>query len=208
MSLSNVYSILQNTYYYGVFEYPEKSNNWYTGKHEPIISKELYEQARAKLKQDYQTKSEIKEFAFTKLIKCGLCGSGISAQEKYKNLKDGTTARYVYYGCSRGRDLNCKSGYIREEELIEQFIKIMDVIDINEMGMRTKFEEEAARLAKFQRSFLSKDKQPKIDTKEIDFKNYARYLLKEGSAIEKRELLYCVKSKFILANKLLSVEDR
>lgn len=149
LSLSNVYSILQNTYYYGAFESPEKSGNWYTGKHIPIITKTLFEQARERLKQDYRVKSEIKEFAFTKLIKCGLCGSGITAQEKYKNLKDGTTARYVYYCCSKGRDLNCKLGCTREEELIEQFIKIMDLIDINEMGMRTKFEEEAARMAKF-----------------------------------------------------------
>lgn len=208
LSLSNVYSILQNTYYYGAFEYPEKSGNWYTGKHIPIITKELYEQARERLKKDYEVKSEIKEFAFTKLIKCGLCGSGISAQEKYKNLKDGSTTRYVYYGCCRGKDLNCKSGYIREEELIEQFIKIMDVIDINEMGMRTKFEEEAARMAKFQRSFLSQDNQPKIDSKDVDFRNYARYLLKEGSTIEKRELLYCVKSKFVLTAKQLTLESR
>jgi len=39
-TLGNIYLILQNTFYYGVFEY---SGNFYTGKHEPIITKELFE---------------------------------------------------------------------------------------------------------------------------------------------------------------------
>jgi hypothetical protein len=39
LSLGNVYVILQNTFYYGVFEYPQKSGNWYNGKHDPLISR-------------------------------------------------------------------------------------------------------------------------------------------------------------------------
>ena len=47
LSLSNIYIILQNSFYYGVFEYPEKSGNWYTGKHEPIVTKELLTKHRS-----------------------------------------------------------------------------------------------------------------------------------------------------------------
>ncbi len=39
------------------------------------------------MKRDNFVRSEIKEFAFTKLISCGHCGSGISATEKFKKLK-------------------------------------------------------------------------------------------------------------------------
>lgn len=46
LALGNVYLVLQNPFYYGVFEYPKKSGNWYTGKHEPIITKELYDLVR------------------------------------------------------------------------------------------------------------------------------------------------------------------
>ena len=52
LSLSNIYLILQNHFYYGTFEYPRKSENWYTGKHEPIITKELYNQVQEHLKRD------------------------------------------------------------------------------------------------------------------------------------------------------------
>ena len=205
LSLGNIYIILQNHFYYGRFEYPEKSGNWYDGKHQPIISQELYDKAQAQLKRDQIVRSEIKEFAFTKLMTCGLCGSGISAEEKYKKLKDGTSARYVYYGCSRARDKNCKAGYMREEDLIEQLVKIMDKLDISEIGMRHKFDEEVVRLNKFQKSILGMQG-IKVAVKDIDLRTYAKYLLREGSTVEKRELLACVKSKFIFKNKAISLE--
>lgn len=207
IALSNIYIILQNPFYYGVFEYPEKSGNWYTGKHEPIITKEIFDQVQEHLKRDHIVRSEIKEFAFTKFIFCGSCGSGVTAEEKYKKLKDGTTSRYLYYGCTRSKNLHCKNGYIREEELIDQLVKIMDKIDINEIGMRHKFEEEVSRLIKFQKSFFADAKKLKPE-KNIDLRSYAKYLLREGSVIEKRELLSCIKSKLILTQKVLTIEKK
>ena len=91
LHLGNIYLILRNTFYYGVFEYPEKSGNWYQGKHEPIITKELYDKVQQQLKIDYTIKYGMKEFAFTKMITCGHCGSGITADDKFKKLKNGTT---------------------------------------------------------------------------------------------------------------------
>jgi len=37
LSLGNIYKILENHFYYGEFEYPKNSGNWYKGKHEPLI---------------------------------------------------------------------------------------------------------------------------------------------------------------------------
>ncbi len=207
IALSNIYIILQNPFYYGVFEYPEKSGNWYTGKHEPIITKEIFDKVQEHLKRDHIVRSEIKEFAFTKFIFCGSCGSGVTAEEKYKKLKDGTTSRYLYYGCTRSKNLHCKNGYIREEELIDQLVKVMDKIDINEIGMRHKFEEEVSRLMKFQKSFFADAKKLQPE-KNIDLRSYAKYLLREGSVIEKRELLSCIKSKLILTQKVLTIEKK
>ena len=207
LALSNIYIILQNPFYYGVFEYPEKSGNWYTGKHDPITTKEIFDKVQEHLKRDHIVRSEIKEFAFTKFIFCGSCGSGVTAEEKYKKLKDGTIARYLYYGCTRSKNLHCKNGYIREEELIEQLVKVMDKIDINEIGMRHKFEEEVSRLMKFQKSFFADAKKLKPE-KNIDLRSYAKYLLREGSVIEKRELLSCIKSKLILTQKVLTIEKK
>jgi len=37
------------TFYYGEFEFPTGSGNWYKGNHEPLIDKELFEKARTNL---------------------------------------------------------------------------------------------------------------------------------------------------------------
>ena len=102
LTLSNIYMILDNPFYYGVFEYPVKSGNFYTGKHTPLITKELYDQVQAQVKSQV-IRSESKEFAFTKLMICGLCGSGITADEKFKTQKNGNVHRYVYYGCCKSK---------------------------------------------------------------------------------------------------------
>ncbi len=205
-SLSSVFLVLQNPFYYGMFEYPTKSGNWYTGKHEPLVTKELFDKVQKQLNRDQIVRSELKEFAFTKLMSCGLCGSGITAMEKFKHQKNGNVHRYVYYGCTRSKDINCKCGYIREEELIEQLIKLLYKIDLNEMHMKQKFEEEVARLNKFQKSFFGTKEIAKANAKQIDLKDYAKYLLREGTAIEKREFMGCIKSKFILKNKVVAIE--
>ncbi len=199
LALSNVYRTLQNTFYYGKFEYPRGSGNWYDGKHEPIINKELFDKVQEQLKRDNIIRQS-KEFAFTKLMTCGLCGSGISAEEKYKQLKDGTSAKYIYYGCGRSKDRHCKNPYIREEDLVEQLGKLMDKIDLNRTGVQIKFEEELKRFNKFHKGVLGvtggKEKH-----KDIDLQTYTKYLLKEGSNEEKRELMGCFKSQVVVRDK-------
>jgi len=203
LTLGGVYRILQNPFYYGVFERPRKSDNWYQGKHEPLITQELFEKTKAQLKRD-QIVRETKEFAFTKLFTCGYCQSGISAEEKWKQLKGGGANRYIYYSCSRARDRNCKNKYIREEDLILELLKILDKVDINELGMRKKLEEEIARFNIFQRSVLGAKENIKTD-KETDIRNYAKYILKEGSTVEKRELLANLRSKIVYKDKILTL---
>lgn len=194
--------ILQNHFYYGVFEYPKKSGNWYTGKHEPIITKELFGLVQAQVKSQV-LRVENKEFAFTKLMTCGLCGSGICADEKFKKLKDGSVNRHVYYGCTKAKDKNCKCGYINEEDLIAQFQLLMEKIDLDEIGIREKIKKEVERFKKFQQMALG-SKSP-ITIADVDIRNYSKFILKHGEDAEKRELLSCLKSKILLRNKILSL---
>jgi len=202
LPLGSVYRILDCHFYYGKFERPRKSGNWYDGKHKPIITKELFDLAQAQLKRD-QIVRENKEFAFTKIFTCGLCGSGISAEEKYKPLKDGTTARYVYYGCTRARDRNCKNQYIREEELIAELLKIIDVVSVNELGLRSKLDDEIERFHKFQGHVFQTTTKTKLESADVDVRAYAKYVLREGSVSEKRELLGNLRSRLVYQNKTI-----
>lgn len=202
LSLSNIYTILKNTFYYGVVEYPVGSGKWYTLKHEPIITKELFDKVQERLTRDGIERTT-KDFAFTRLMACGLCGSGITAEEKHKKLKDGMIRTYVYYGCSRARDLHCKNTYCREEQIIEQIAKIIDRIDINELGMRAKLEDEVRRFRFFQNQVLGDKKAKDENVAEVDIRTYAKYLMKQGSVQDKRELVSCLKSRLTLNHKRL-----
>lgn len=200
LTLSNIYLLLQNDFYYGTFEYPRKSGLWYKGIHEPLITKELFDLVQQQVKSQI-IRVEEKEFAFTKLITCGLCGSGICADEKFKKQKNGNIHRYVYYGCTKSKDKHCKCGYINEVELIEQFEKLLNQISINEIGMKDKIKEEVQRIKKFQQSVLGIKQEIQIN--DIDIRNYAKFILKDGTIEEKRELLTCFKSKILLKEKCI-----
>lgn len=205
LTLSNVYIILKSSFYYGEFEYPKGSGQWYVGKHEPIITKDLYNQVQDKITSENAVRTQDKEFAFTKMITCGLCGSGITADEKFKKLKDGTTNRYVYYGCTKFRDKDCPCGYIREEDLIEQLANVLGVISLDEIGMKDKIRSEIESHNEFQESVLGREVKEKIKIKEIDIRNYAKHILRKRPMYEKRELLSHLRSKLVLQEKKLSI---
>jgi site-specific DNA recombinase len=206
LSLGNIYLTLRNHFYYGTFEYPRNSGEWYKGLHTPLISKALFDQVQEKIQHQNSRGGGVlnKEFAFTKLMTCGLCGSGITADEKYKVQKNGNVHRYVYYGCCKSMDRDCKSGYINEEELIEQLVGLMDEIEFNEIGLRQKIKEEIERHKKFQSGLLG-IKEDKVTVRDMEVRNYAKYILREGQIQEKRELLGCLKSKIKLAQKIITV---
>ncbi len=138
------------------------------------------------------------------MLTCGACGSGVSAQEKYKNLKDGSVNKYIYYGCTRARDINCKEGYIEEKVLLNQLIQIIDKVDLDKSGIKKKLEVEIERHKKFHSKIMGKIEQ-EYDAKDADIRNYAKYLLTDGSIFEKRDLLVCLKSRLILNKKTISL---
>jgi site-specific DNA recombinase len=203
LTLSNIYRLLQTPFFYGSFEYPAKSGNWYTGKHEPLITRELFEKAQEQLTRS-EIKHENKQFAFSRIMTCGLCGSGITADEKWKKLAGGGTAHYIYYGCNRSRDISCKCGYIREEELIKQLVMLIDKIEVDEKFIQKKFEQEQARMVIFQKQFYG-IKQAKSEI-EYDSRRYTEHILTEGTIEEKREMLASLRSKLVLKNKIIILE--
>ena len=195
LTLSNVYILLRNTFYYGMFEYPKKDGKWYQGIHEPLITKELFDMVQENI-SNHEIQKVGKEFAFTRMMTCGICGSGITADEKFKKLKNGDVNRYIYYMCTKHNDSKCKNPIVREELLIEQLVNLMDTIKLDEIAMKEKIKEEMERIKRFQSSLLGK--KDKTETTDIDIRNYAKYILRDGKIEEKRELLSCLKSKLVL----------
>lgn len=205
LTISNIQVILRNNFYMGLIEYPRKSGKWYAGKHEPIISQELFKRVQERL-DSFKSEKTDHEFAFTRLMKCGMCKSGITAQEKHKNIRDGTVRKYIYYGCTRIHDKNCKNTYLREEELVQQLLEIVDRIDINQVGMKARLEKEIEKYSDFRNRVLGMTDEEKIKQSRLDLRGYMKYILEKGALEEKRELMQSFTSKLILINKRVVLE--
>lgn len=206
LTLSGIYRMLTSPFYYGMFEYPKKSGSWYHGKHQPLMSEDLFQKVQLQLKRE-ETRREAGEFIFTKLISCGYCGSGIIAEQKFVKRKDGTTTRCVYYGCSRTKNCECKNTYLTEEKLMNEISKNLNRIQLNELGVRMQIEAEAERFKKLQYVAGGKTNAV-IDPNGIDIRSYAKHLLAEGGDSEKRKFLSNLRSMLIYRNQKLEVIEK
>ena len=134
---------------------------------------------------------------------CGYCESGITAQEKTKNISDGSVHVYIYYSCTRHKDHYCKNPYIREDALVTQLLELIDTISIDAIGARHIIDREIDRYNKLRANVLGiKEKEKE---RKIDVRTYAKHMLKEGTAHEKRELLENLRSRIVLKDRKISL---
>lgn len=203
ITLGNIYRILRMTFYYGIFEYPMGSGEWYNGKHAPLITKELFDAVQQKIQVE-KKKAYGREFAFTRMLHCAYCGSGITAEEKIKELKDGGFNTHVYYRCTKIKDQDCPNECVKEGILIEEMLPIIDKISLDKTDLKQKLEKEVARYALFQTGVLRENLPQKHH--DINIKTFAKYLLQHGNLTEKREVLSCIKSRILLRDKKPLVE--
>lgn len=207
LALSRIFTMLKDSFYYGKFEYPVGSDIWYDGAHEPITTKEVFDRVQEQLTRVPRRTKGNHEFDFVKLIKCGSCGAGVCAEEKFKIQQNGNKHRYVYYHCTGGVDRICKEPAIREEELVRQLVTLIDRLEIDELAAMESVSREVQRFRKFSYGVLGNIPEENRKSAEIDTRNYAKYVLIEGSRDEKREILSCLKSKIILHDRGVRLEN-
>jgi DNA invertase Pin-like site-specific DNA recombinase len=193
--LSIIYKILGNTFYYGEFEYPKGSGKWYTGKHESLITRELYEEVRKQLMVPLRSKWGAKEFPFKQFLKCGSCGAAIVGEEKFKKLRNGEINRHIYYHCSRQVNYDCPEPYARAETIINELTNmcndlIRNVEDL-ELGLRK-------AINKFGSIMVSSG-----NTEVDHVAEYVKYVLREGSLFEQTRLIRNLDTNLTLTQKRL-----
>jgi len=207
LALGRLYEILKNPFYCGDFEYPVGSGNWYKGKHEPLITRELFNKVQEKLATSDKPNSEKHDFPFTRTIRCSTCGSHLTGEERTKQLKNGDRVKYVYYHCLRGKDkdFDCKEPYIREDDLVTQLVEIINEVEIDKDAFTKLLQEEYIRFTKF-KAILNEDSQnneEKQRLKDIDIKTFAKHILRFGSNQERREIFTLIKQPLYIKNMKL-----
>lgn len=197
VNLSMMYRMFKDTFYYGEFEYPEKSGNWYKGTHESIITKEQWRKVNNLLKTYEKSKWGSKVFYYSRLFKCGACGSGVCGAEHTN--RHGTT--YTYYKCTKyGGKKRCNEKYIREEKLIESIAQMIEENKEKDTLVSKKIEREVQKINQIQKLTVGSQ------AKKINNIDYIEYILNGGTHFERSQFLQCIEGKLILKNGVISIE--
>ena len=212
LNYSMVQVLVHKPFYYGSFEYPKRSDKWHKGIHEPIITKKLYDEVQEKI-AEYTRKKKYHPimpapFAFKKIIKCGSCGSNIGAEERHKILKvTKEKATYRYYQCNRSRDRSCRELYVTEKQMMSELYKILNEVEIDEIGMREMIEPELEKWYKvkaFAQGMPYVERTP--EKKEYDVREYAKIYFEDGTIEQKREILKRLTGRLILKDKRIHLD--
>lgn len=124
------HNIMRNEFYYGMFEHPEGSGNWFTGKHTPMITEEQFNSIQNVLGNNSVSRSVISPFSYTGLMRCGECGNFVTAETKTKILKStGEKKQYTYYRCTKWKG-HCSQKCIELSKLEAQFAERIQHINI------------------------------------------------------------------------------
>lgn len=195
ISLSMIYKILKNPYYYGKFEFPKDSGQWYEGSHEPLITKGLFDIVQEQLKVPMKSKWGAKEFPYKRFMTCYSCGSTIVGEERKKNYKNGTVGVFMYYHCSRQVDYHCKEPFGREEDIVNGLIEhcnglISDTPQL-EFGLQSAIEKFTKILKSANKSYSEK----------LAIGSYIKYVVQDGTDFEKTRLIRNLDSKLALHNR-------
>ncbi len=208
VTLSSIYKILKNHFYYGMFESPRGSGKWYKGAHEPLITKELFDRVQEQLNMPDRPQYGQKEFQFTRMFKCGGCGSGITAEEKIKRNKgNGYVHRYVYYRCTQAKDRSCQEPPMREKDILDQLLKMIDEIDLDQIGAKKRIEEELDRYKAFTEGVLG-EKVVKPKQKEVNIRKFAKHILTHGTHEGKREILEHLQNAILIKDRVLKIMEQ
>jgi site-specific DNA recombinase len=79
MGRSTIYYMFSNPVYYGMFQFPLKSGNWYKGTHEAIITEEEFDKVQVLLGRVGKPRPKTHVFDFVGMMRCGECAAAITA---------------------------------------------------------------------------------------------------------------------------------
>ena len=187
VTLSQIYLMLNNPFYYGDFEFGGKL---YEGTHKALISKELFQKVRKQQLVPQRSKWGSKDFPFKRFLACASCGSTIVGEEKIKRLKDGTSRRHVYYHCSRQVDYSCKEPFVREDVIVKELVSMSSKLSLENEGC-----EPGLTKAIQKYSVMLQVDEP--------LEGYAKYVLERGSDFEKTRLIRNLKEDFVIQDRRL-----
>lgn len=135
--------MFSNVRYAGLIPIPDKPGEYEKAQYPAMISLDEFDKAQIILgKQGKPRQSIIKEFEYRGFLFCKECGCQITAQDKFKKLKNGNVLHYIYYHCTHRRPCNNRKT-VEEKDIAKQLYAILDKYTIHPL-----FEEWALEAMK------------------------------------------------------------
>jgi DNA invertase Pin-like site-specific DNA recombinase len=159
LCMSAIYQVFTKPFYFGRFEYPSGSGQWYQGRHEPLITEAEYDRVQILLGRNGNPRPKTHtEFSFTGIIRCGECNSMVTAEEKHQimcghcrfkfayrnrdacprcqtpivNMACALFLHYTYYHCTRNKNRKCSQKCLSGTELDRQIDHFLGRVQISE----------------------------------------------------------------------------
>ncbi len=118
LSTSNYQKIIKNPFYYGVIRY---LGEYYEGKHEPLISKALYDKCQAVMERKSKSHSKgLKPYVYRAAFRCAECGCFVTTE---------TQKGHNYLHCTK-RKVPCSQPFVREEVIDAQVRDILKGVSL------------------------------------------------------------------------------
>lgn len=114
--MKSLYYILKNNVYIGVYTYNKTTNKKIEKEiYPPIISKELFEKAQRKIKENHGRNKNNKFYLLSGILFCSLCGNKLIGK---------ANGKYRYYICAGNiKRCICPCHYVRADKLEKKIIE-------------------------------------------------------------------------------------
>lgn len=206
VTLSQIYLMLKNPFYYGEFEYPIGGGNWYKGAYKPLITKDIFDQVQKQLIVPKKSKWGGKTFTFKELFKCASCRSLVIGEDRYRKRKYSEPRYHIYYHCTRQKKYGCPEPYITEEKLIKQILRYLNFMHMAhpQLFELNNFLKHSMDEYKKMRDEILWAQDINPDNKPINLMDYANYAFRNGTMQEKREITNVLKRQLYIHNETVT----
>jgi site-specific DNA recombinase len=116
LSLNAVFLMLHNPFYMGLIHI-KRTGETYEGKHEPLVSKAIFDRVQTILAGKTALRTVSHAFIFRRLVSCERCGLHLIGERQ--------KGKYVYYRC---HSEECRGTSIREEFLDDVVQKLLSLL--------------------------------------------------------------------------------
>ena len=158
LTIGMIYWMLSNPFYCGKFEYPKGSGRWHDGNHQKAVQPAVFDEIQHMLGRRSPYKLKNHEFAFSGLIRCGVCASGVVAEEKWQvickscklkfpltrknqvqctrchtlisEMENPKVLHYIYYRCGKKKNRFCLERSVRVDRLEDQVKGKLELLNI------------------------------------------------------------------------------